>query len=399
MKLSVIIVNYNVKYYLEQCLYTVTKATNNIKKEREIFVFDNHSSDGSIEYLKLRYPHVNFISSNHNLGFAKANNAAIRQSTGEYVLLLNPDTFVGENVLTEAIQFMDSHPDVGSCGVMMHSACGFFAPESRRGLPTVMTSFYKMSGLCSKYPNNRKFAKYYMSFLDREQDNEIEVVSGAFCMLRRSVLDKIGLLDTTYFMYGEDIDMSYRIRKAGYKNWYLPLKILHYKGESTQKTSFRYVHVFYKAMLIFFRKYYGHLSFFITIPVQLAILCKAIAAYIYLQCRGLKKQLGLLDLVHEDAEYIFIGSERMTKACIKKAREKGLRAGYVIGNDCTLPNGHHDTTDLIDENLKTYVVYDTSSYSYSRILDIITKSPNSKIHLGTYNDKSDVIITEEEIFS
>ena len=390
MKLSVVIVNYNVKYYLEQCLYTVVKATNGI--EREIFVFDNHSSDGSVEYLKLRYPLVNFISSNHNLGFAKGNNAAIRQSTGEYVLLLNPDTFVGEDVITEALRFMDEHEDAGSCGVMMHSADGSFAPESRRGLPTVTTSFLKMMGYTKRY---------YMSYLPKDEPCKIDVVSGAFCMIRRSVLDKIGLLDTTYFMYGEDIDLSYRITQAGYNNYYLPLRILHYKGESTHKTSFRYVHVFYKAMLIFFRKYYGHLSFLVTIPIQAAIFFKAIMAYIYLQCGALRKQLGLLDMRHEDEEYIFIGSKTMTETCMKKAREKGLRATAFIGNDITLPEGHNEKeiAAVIDANTRTFVVYDNGSYSYQHILKIFTQSPSQKIRIGTYNNKNDIILTERDIFN
>lgn len=387
MKVSVIIVNYNVKYYLEQCLYTVIKATNGM--EREIFVFDNHSSDGSVEYLRLLYPIVNFISSNHNLGFAKGNNAAIRQSSGEYVLLLNPDTFVGENVIREAVEFMDTHPDAGGVGVKMHSADGSFAPESRRGLPTVTTSFLKMIG---------KTRRYYLSHLDKNEVCEIDVISGAFCMIRRTVLDKIGLLDTSYFMYGEDIDISYRIKKAGFKNYYLPLNILHYKGESTHKTSFRYVHVFYKAMLIFFRRYYGHLSFLFTTPIKIAIFCKAVMAYIYLQCGGLRKQLGLLDVVNEDAEYLFIGSETMTQFCMKKAREKGLHANFVVGNDCTLPDGHHQLDDKIDLGVKTFVVYDTSSYSYEHILRIMAKNPDSHLRLGTYSNKNDIILTEEDVF-
>lgn len=386
IKLSVIIVNYNVKYYLEQCLYTVMKATNGM--EREIIVFDNHSSDGSIEYLKLRYPIVRFITSCHNVGFAKGNNAAIRQSKGEYVLLLNPDTFVGENVLKEAIAFMDRNTRAGSVGVQMHSSDGFMAPESRRAVPSIIVSFLKMIG---------KDKRYYMRHLPVDVANRIEVVSGAFCLLRKKALDEVGLLDTTYFMYGEDIDLSYRMLQKGYENWYLPLKILHYKGESTHKTSFRYVHVFYKAMLIFFRKYYGHLSFIFTIPISLAIFFKAILAYICIQCVNVKKQLGLLPVIHEEAEYIFIGSRQMIDTCTKIADEHGLRSGYILGNDCTLPHGHNGQADVINSNTKTYVVYDTSSYSYAQILNIMAENPKQNIRLGTYSNKSDIIITQDDI--
>ncbi len=387
MKLSVIIVNYNVKYYLEQCLYTVMKATHGIKCE--IIVFDNHSSDGSIEYLKNRYPIVKFICSYHNVGFAKGNNAAIRQSTGEYILLLNPDTFVGEDVLKNAIEFMDSNPKVGGVGVRMRTSNGQMAPESRRAIPTIITSFLKMIG---------KDKRYYMRHLPIDKPCRIEVISGAFCMLRRKALEEIGLLDPSYFMYGEDIDLSYRLIKKGYENWYLPLDILHYKGESTQKTSFRYVHVFYKAMLIFFRKYYGHLSFIFTLPISLSIFFKAILAFISIQCGHVRKQLGLLPIIREEAEYIFIGSKRMIDTCSHIAASHGLHYGYIEGNDCTLPRGHHEHPELINQGTRTYVIYDTSSYSYSHILKIMKENPEQKVLLGTYSNKSDIILTQEDIF-
>ena len=244
MKLTVVIVNYNVCYYLEQCLLSVQKALEGI--EGEIYVVDNHSKDGSVAYLSARFPVVHFIDSNHNLGFARANNIAIRQSCGEYVLLLNPDTIVGEHTLSDVLQFMDAHPQAGGAGVMMHNTDGSRANESRRAIPTPMVSFRKMLGFNSRY---------YMSHLPWDKPGRIEVISGAFCMLRRRALDQIGLLDEDFFMYGEDIDLSYRLLKGGFENWYIPSPILHYKGESTEKSSFRYIHVFYEAMLIFFRKH------------------------------------------------------------------------------------------------------------------------------------------------
>ena len=147
---------------------------------------------------------------------------------------------------------MDTHPEAGATGVAMLKDDGGFAWESRRGLPTPFTSFCKMTGLCALFPHSRRLGRYYMRYLDKNKTNQIDVISGAFCMVRRSALDKTGLLDEDFFMYGEDIDLSYRLLQCGYKNYYQPLRILHYKGESTHKSSFRYVHVFYKAMLIFF---------------------------------------------------------------------------------------------------------------------------------------------------
>ena len=226
MKLTVVIVNYNVCYYLEQCLLSVQKALEGI--EGEIYVVDNHSKDGSVAYLSARFPAVHFIDSNHNLGFARANNIAIRQSCGEYVLLLNPDTIVGEHTLSDVLQFMDAHPQAGGAGVMMHNTDGSRANESRRAIPTPMVSFRKMLGFSSRY---------YMSHLPWDKPGRIEVISGAFCMLRRRALDQVGLLDEDFFMYGEDIDLSYRLLKGGFENWYIPSPILHYKGGRSSRLS------------------------------------------------------------------------------------------------------------------------------------------------------------------
>ena len=271
MKLSVIIVNYNVRLLLEECLKSVQKTMTGI--DGEIIVVDNHSSDGSVTYLEPLFPDVHFIANKENMGFARANNLAIRQSSADYVLLLNPDTVVYENTLRESVAFMDSHPEAGGVGVRMLTREGDPAPESRRAVPTPWVAFLKMIGFSRRY---------YMSHLSWDQPGRIEVVSGAYCMLRRKALDQVGLLDEDFFMYGEDIDLSYRLLKGGWQNWYLPLDIIHYKGESTEKSSFRYVHVFYQAMLIFFRKHYGHLSFLFSLPIQVAIYFRAFIALIHM---------------------------------------------------------------------------------------------------------------------
>lgn len=276
MKITVVIVSYNVKFYLQQCLDSLLRALQGI--ESEVFVVDNHSKDGSVDYLSKRFPGVNVIDSPHNLGFARANNLAIRKSHAEYVLLLNPDTVVGESTIRTAIDFMDAHEDAGSLGVRMLDASGKAALESRRGLPSPMVAFYKMVGLCARFPNSHRFGHYYMSALPWDEPGRIEVVSGAFCLLRKKAIDEVGYLDEDFFMYGEDIDLSYRILKGGFHNYYLPSTILHYKGESTQKSSFRYVHVFYEAMLIFFRKHYSGMSWLISLPIKAAIYAKATLA-------------------------------------------------------------------------------------------------------------------------
>lgn len=267
MKLSVVIVSYNVRSYLEQCLQSVQRALEGI--EGEVFVVDNHSTDDSVEVVKRDYAWVKLMENQENQGFARANNLAIRQAQGEYVLLLNPDTIVEEGTLRNVLAFMEAHPKAGGAGVMMRNEDGSLAPESRRALPTPWVSCLKMIGFDKRY---------YMSHLPWEEPGRIEVISGAFCFLRRKALDEVGMLDEDFFMYGEDIDLSYRLLKGGWENWYLPYAITHYKGRSTQKTDYRYVHIFYQAMLIFLRKHYGHLSVFYTIPIKLAIYFRAAIA-------------------------------------------------------------------------------------------------------------------------
>ena len=269
MKLSVVIVSYNVCHFVEQCLDSVQKAAEGL--DVEVFVVDNDSVDDTVETIGRRYPWVHLIANDENYGFARANNIAIRQAKGEYVLLLNPDTIVAEPTLREVVSFMDAHPEAGGVGVRMHNADGTLAPESRRAIPTPWVSFLKMLGFTKRY---------YMSHLPWNQPSQIEVISGAYCLLRRKALNEVGLLDEDFFMYGEDIDLSYRLLKGGWQNWFLPFDIVHYKGESTQKSSFRYVHVFYQAMLIFFRKHYGHLSFLLSLPIKTAIYFRAFLALI-----------------------------------------------------------------------------------------------------------------------
>jgi GT2 family glycosyltransferase len=300
MKLSVIIVNYNVRHFLEQCLLSVFKASSDFSME--VFVVDNNSVDGSVDMVGEKFPDVKLIANKDNLGFSKANNQAIQQATGEYILLLNPDTLLEENTLQACVEFMDAHSDAGGLGVKMVDGKGKFLPESKRGLPTPSTAFFKIFGLSALFPHSRLFGKYHLGYLDKEQLHEVEVLSGAFMMLRKELLDKIGLLDESFFMYGEDIDLSYRITKAGYKNYYFPgTRIIHYKGESTRKGSINYVLVFYNAMIIFARKHFTkrNASLF-SFLIKLAIYLRAGMAIVY---RVLKQ--ALLPLL--DAGLIFGG--------------------------------------------------------------------------------------------
>lgn len=393
MKLSVIIVNYNVKYYVEQCLNSLAYALDSV--EHEIFVVDNHSKDDSVRYLSRRFKNVSIIDCNHNLGFARANNIAIRQSTGEYVLLLNPDTFVGENTIRNVLAFVETHPNVGGVGVKMYNPDGSKALESRRGLPTPLTSLYKMVGLCARFPRSKSFGRYYLGYLSWDEAVRIEVISGAFCFLRRSALDKVGLLDEDFFMYGEDIDLSYRLLKGGYENWYLPFPILHYKGESTHKSSFRYVHVFYQAMLVFFSKHYGHLSFCITIPIKIAIYIRAIIALVTMQSHRLHKSLGFAYKRDVDPKFVFVGGKQMTDRCRVLSRRKGLNAEFHLIYD--VDRCLDVIQGCVDNNASVYMVFDVDTFSYESILDMMSHLSKNNIKLGTYSNKTKIIITPDEI--
>jgi len=263
LKLSVVIVNYNVKYFLEQCLSSVYKAIRTLAHDyypfcAEVWVVDNNSTDGSLNMVRAKFPEVHIIANTQNKGFSFANNQAIRENDSEYVLLLNPDTVVAEDTFGKILRFMDVHPEAGGLGVKMVDGSGDFLPESKRGLPTPEVALYKITGLSKIFPKTRIFGRYHLGFLDKNKTHQIDVLAGAAMLLRRAALEKSGILDEDFFMYGEDIDLSYRITKAGYKNYYFPdTTIIHYKGESTKKSSINYVFVFYRAMVIFARKHFA----------------------------------------------------------------------------------------------------------------------------------------------
>ncbi|MEY3198599.1 MAG: hypothetical protein RJA13_557 [Bacteroidota bacterium] len=251
-----VIVNYNVEFFLEQCLNSVQKALEDINGQ--VFIVDNNSIDGSVEMVQRKFPAYSLLANKENVGFSKANNQAILQADAEYILLLNPDTVVEEETFSKVIGFMDSHPDAGGLGVRMVDGKGKFLPESKRGLPTPAVAFYKIFGLSKLFPKSERFGQYHLGYLSEFETNKIEILSGAFMLMRSEALEKVGLLDEAFFMYGEDIDLSYRILKGGYTNYYFPeTRIIHYKGESTKKSSVNYVFVFYRAMIIFAEKHFS----------------------------------------------------------------------------------------------------------------------------------------------
>ena len=271
MQLSIIIVNFNVKYFLEQCLSAVHKAAKGLLTE--VLVVDNASTDGSVTYLQPKFEWVQFMANQTNVGFGKANNQALQQCTGRYVLFLNPDTIVAEDCFTECIAFMENTPGAGALGIRMVDGQGLFLPESKRAFPSPLTSFFKLVGLTGLFPTSSLFARYTLGHLDEHSNHEVDVLAGAFLLGRRELLLALNGFDETFFMYGEDVDLSYRIQQNGYKNYYFSgSTIIHFKGESTKKGSLNYVRMFYQAMSIFVQKHYGGgkaslFSFFIQVAI------------------------------------------------------------------------------------------------------------------------------------
>lgn len=245
MKLSVVILNYNVRYFLEQCIRSVQRSIANL--DAEIIVIDNDSKDGSCEMVKNLFPSVKLIENKENVGFSKANNQAVKVAKGEYICILNPDTAVGENTFNLALEYYQRTDKMGALGVYLMDGTGSFLPESKRNLPTPKVSLLKLTGFGSKY---------YANYITEESEGEVEVLVGAFMLIKRDIYSEVGGFDEDYFMYGEDIDLSYKITQAGYKNHYLgSTTVLHYKGESTKRDD-AYYDRFYGAMQIFYRKHF-----------------------------------------------------------------------------------------------------------------------------------------------
>ena len=299
MKLSIIIVNYNVKYFLEQCLLSVQKAV--IGLDAEVFVVDNASADGSRSYLEPKFSNIRFIWNNENIGFGKACNQALKLASGEYILFLNPDTIVAEDCFDACISFLEKTKSAGALGIRMLDGSGKFLPESKRSFPSPFTSLYKLSGLSALFPKSKTFGRYHLGYLDEHQNHEIDVLAGAFMMIKKEVINQVGGFDENFFMYGEDVDLSYRIQQANYKNYYFSERsILHFKGESTKKGTVNYVRMFYMAMSRFVQKHYSSskAGFFAAL-INAAIWMRALLSIV-------KRFIQKIGLPVLDALFIFL---------------------------------------------------------------------------------------------
>jgi GT2 family glycosyltransferase len=278
--ISVIIVNYKVKEYIANLLNSLEKARHQFKLE--IFVVDNNSDDNSIAYLKERYPEVHYIANAENVGFGKANNQAIRKAAGEFSLIINPDTLVSEDTLDVLVSHMQKHPKCGAAGCKILNPDGTFAPESRRSVPTIWSATSKVFGLNTLFPNSKFFGEYYLSWLGEDEAAEVPVLSGSFMFWRTELLQNLHGFDERFFMYGEDIDLCYRVQKTEYHIDYVPdTSIIHYKGESTKKGDLRYIRIFNKALYQFFDKHYSsRYSLFFRVFIYLSIWLKTLLTFL-----------------------------------------------------------------------------------------------------------------------
>jgi GT2 family glycosyltransferase len=377
--LSVIIVNFNVKHFLEQCLCSLQKALETI--ESEVWVVDNASTDGSTAYLRQRFESVKLIANEKNIGFANANNQGLANCQGKYVLYLNPDTLLPEDCLSKSLAFMEANPNAGALGIRMIDGTGAFLPESKRSFPSPFASLYKLAGLSKLFPRSKVFGRYALGYLDEFANHEVEVLAGAFMLVRTEIVRKLRGFDPDFFMYGEDIDLSYRIQKLGYKNYYFSEStIIHFKGESTRKGSLNYVKMFYNAMSIFVKKHYtGTSARFYVFFLHIAIWLRALAAA---GARFIKKIASVIGrkepAMIKKSRLVIVGSQQEideVEALMKKAGTPVQIAGRLPVN-----REAKDKVGAIGRLTKDHsantIIFCHGLLGYKSIIDIIQTVPS-----------------------
>lgn len=377
-RVTTVIVNYRLKYFLEQTLLSVREAYTKIPGHT--IVIDNNSGDDSIDFLKERFPDVTFICNTENAGFAKANNQGFAIADTDYILVLNPDTIIGENTLKETVEFMDSHNDCAAIGVKMIDGNGNFLPESKRSFPSIWNSFCKLFGLSAIFPKSRLFARYHMRYLHEDETHKVEVLAGAFMLLRTSVVKETGGFDEDFFMYGEDMDLSYRMASNGRANYYIPTPIIHYKGECTKTESMNYVKIFYKAMHIFYRKHYPRRSLISKIFINSAIFMRmCIGAVTSVIIKPIKLKLKRS---HKAAKTFIISSN--SQEIINTLNHEGFCDDVVTLTDI-------DSIPKCTEPVN--IILDDREMSYDSIITSIMSHNHDKRFFHIYSSRNNLIIS------
>lgn len=318
------------RFFLEQCLHSVSKAIQGL--DAEVWVVDNASTDGSLDYLEPLFPWVHFLPNPENTGYAKANNQALTHCRGNYILFLNPDTLVAEDCFRLCLDFIRLQPSAGAMGIRMLDGSGKFLPESKRAFPSPVSALYKLTGLSALFPRSAIFNRYSLGHLSQYQNHEVDVLAGAFMLFPKTVLEQVGGFDQRFFMYGEDIDLSYRVQKAGFKNYYFAgSAIIHFKGESTRKGSLNYVLLFYNAMRLFVQKNYrggraGVFAFFI----QLAILIRGAFSLLHRLILVPLKQFWGYKKKHQPRQITLLAAEGQGQKAIEILNNTGLAATNTL---------------------------------------------------------------------
>lgn len=363
--------------------------------EGEVFVVDNASQDGTIAYLRHHfpsedYPFLHLIANTHNKGFGRANNQAAQRAKGEYVLYLNPDTILTEQTLSECISFADSKADFGGLGVKMLADDGRFALESRRGIPTPWRALCKILGITRLFPHSKIFGGYYHTYESKELPQKIEIISGAFMMVKNA--PPLTLFDNDFFMYGEDIDLSYRLIKAHKQNYYFPSPIVHYKGESTHKSSYRYVHVFYQAIYIFYQKHFQSSLRFLNYPIKVLIIFQALCSLLKLNIRQFLRFLSPNSMYPKE-HFIYLGEN--TQAIQQLATIHGL-------NIEILPKIHlSELNEMLcspQQEQPLYLIFDVTNYTYTDILNTLSGN-NRSYFLATFHPQIQTLITGDNVYT
>ena len=371
MQLSVIILNYNVRYFLEQCVLSVQNSIQNI--DAEIIVVDNNSSDDSCEMMKQRFPNIKLIENAANSGFPKGNNIGVREAKGKYICILNPDTVVAEDTFEKITDFLNRTENVGIVGCKLIDGAGNFLPESKRGVPTPFVAFTKIMGMYKWFPKSKLFGKYYAQHLNENETGKVAILVGAFMMMKRELYLEVGGFDENCFMYSDDIDLSYMVLKKGKSNYYFhETTVIHYKGESTVRDEV-YMKRFQQAMQFFYQKHFKVsllFDFFMKIGAFLFAFFK-------------KKQAVTMSRKPDEIE-LFSEDEKLKKTV------ENLLGNKVSLVQTTTKNTINSLT--VDSKKNTEIIFDNNFWSFKSIIESMEKFKNSKITFKILPKKSDFII-------
>jgi len=372
MQLSVIILNYNVRYFLELCVLSVEKAIQNL--EAEIIVVDNNSSDDSCAMIRSRFPAIKLIQNKENVGFPKGNNIGVSQAQGDYICILNPDTVVAEDTFEKVLAFANKQSNLGIVGCKLIDGTGKFLPESKRGIPTPWVAFTKILGLYRWFPKSSIFNQYYAQHLSENQMGKVEILVGAFMLMKRELYNELGGFDENCFMYSDDVDLSYMALQQGKSNYYFPeTTVIHFKGESTVKDG-AYMKRFQEAMNFFYSKHFK-VSFFFSLFMKAGIVFFSIMKR--MQGKAIRKQSAV--------NYIFISDSELLENKLRQILQKNIKR-------LSLENGKIVFSQSISKSNLTEIILDTNIISFKEMIAFLEQNSDNSFTYKVLPVASDFIL-------